>query len=106
MSLKSLNLIKSKIFNSFDSCTVFKQLENTLNCTIKGLHELNGTFQGDSNGFVFFRNDREYVEQLMPVPFVVTEPQQSGWTHTVFCRSRYGGLVIRQPKMFAIRYGI
>jgi hypothetical protein len=106
ISLKALNLLKSKIFNSFDSCTVFRHLENTLNCTIKGLHELNDAFTGGTNGFVFFNNDREYVEQLMPVSFEATEPQQNAWTYTVYCRSRYGGLVIRQPKMFVMRHGI
>jgi hypothetical protein len=106
MSLGSLNIIRSRIFNSFDGATIFRQIENMTNCKIKGLHELNKAFPSDSNGFIFFKNKREFIEQLMPIPFSSTEPQQIGWTHKVYCRSRYGGLVIRQPSMFVMRYGI
>jgi hypothetical protein len=77
-----------------------------INVRVKGLPELNKKFTGNTDGFVFFKNDPDFVEQLVPTFFDTTDPQQEGWTFTVYCRSRYGGVIIRQPKMFVIRYDI
>ena len=108
MSLTAYNDIATRIFNTFNGQTILQQIINMTNVKVRGLPELNGVFgtNKDKNGFIFFKNDPEYVEQLVPTLFDSTPPQQEGWTYTVYCRSRYGGIVIRQPRMFITRHGI
>lgn len=106
MSLTSYNDISTRIFNNFNGQTVLQQLINMTGVRVKGYPELNKKFQGGTDGFIFFKNDPEFVEQIVPTYFETTDPQQEGWTFTVYCRSRYGGVIIRQPKMFVVRYDI
>jgi len=108
MSLTSYNEIATRIFNTFNGQTILQQVVNMTNVRVKGLPELNKVFGSskDKNGFIFFKNEPNFVEQLVPTFFETTNPQQEGWTFTVYCRSRYGGVIIRQPKMFVIRHSI
>lgn len=106
MSMTSYNDIATRIFNTFNGQTVLQQVINMTGVRVKGLPELNKKFQGGTDGFIFFKNDPDFVEQLVPTYFETTDPQQEGWTFTVYCRSRYGGVIIRQPKMFVVRYDI
>jgi len=106
MSMTSYNDIATRIFNTFNGQTILQQVVNMTGVKVKGLPELNKKFEGGTDGFIFFKNDPEFVEQLVPTFFDTTDPQQEGWTFTVYCRSRYGGVIIRQPKMFVIRYDI
>lgn len=98
--------IATKIYNTFNGNSILQQVVNMTDVKVQKVRELNKKFQGDTNGFVFFKNDSEYVEQMVPSLFNMSSLQLSGWNYTVYCRSRYGGLVIRQPQMFAFRYGI
>lgn len=106
LSLNPFNEICSRVFNTFSGATILQEIEKRKNVKVKGLPELNDAFEGESDGFIFFNNDSRYVEQLIPNFFETTDPQQNLWTYTVFCHSRYGGLIIRQPKSFVLRYGV
>ena len=106
MSMTSYNDIATRIFNNFNGQTILQQVVNMTGVRVKGLPELNKKFEGGTDGFIYFKNDPDYVEQIVPTYFETTDPQQEGWTFTVYCRSRYGGVIIRQPKMFVIRYDI
>ena len=47
-------------------------------------------------------DNSNYVEQLIPSFFHTEEPIRQMNGFEVGCFSRYGGLVIRQPRMFAM----
>lgn len=106
VSSSAYNEMATRIFNSFNGTTVLKQIETMTGVKVKRIPELNKAFTGDTDGFIYFQNNDSYVEQLVPTFFETTEPHRHYNTYNVGCFSRYGGLVIRQPKMFAIRYGI
>lgn len=105
-SSSAYNDMATRIFNSFNGTTILRQLETMLSITVKSVPELNEAVDGETGCFVFFKNNETYVEQLIPTLFEVREPIRNMNGFEVGCFSRYGGLVIRQPKMFAIRYGI
>lgn len=96
----------TRIFNSFHGTTILKQVETMLRVTVKCTPELNKAVDEQTGCFVFFKNNSNYVEQLIPSFFHTEEPIRRMNGFEVGCFSRYGGLVIRQPRMFAIRYGI
>lgn len=106
VSSPAYNEIATRIFNSFNGTTILKQIESMTNVRVKRIPELNAAFPGDSDGFIYFQNNNSYIEQLMPTFFETTEPHRHYNTYNIGCFSRYGGLVIRQPKMFVMRYGI
>ena len=106
ISAPAYNDINSRVYNNFSGVTILQQIQNTANVKIIRTPELNTAFEGDSEGFVFFQNNNDFVEQLIPSFFEVTEPHRHYNTFNVGCFSRYGGLIIRQPKMFVMRYGI
>lgn len=106
ISSLAYNQIATKIFNSFHGTTILKQIETMLRVTVKSTAELNKAIDGETGCFIFFKNNSHYVEQLIPSFFHTEEPIRHMNGFEVGCFSRYGGLVIRQPKMFAIRYGI
>jgi hypothetical protein len=106
ISSPAYNEIATRIFNSFNGTTILRQIESMTNVKVIRTPELNKAFSGDTDGFIYFQNNDSYVEQLIPTFFETTEPHRHYNTYNIGCFSRYGGLVIRQPKMFAIRYGI
>jgi hypothetical protein len=106
ISSMGYNQIATKIFNNFHGTTILKQVETMLRVKVKITPELNKAVDGESGCFVFFKNNSHYVEQLIPSFFHTEKPIRHMNGFEVGCFSRYGGLVIRQPKMFAIRYGI
>ena len=106
ISAPAYNDINSRVYNNFSGVTILQQIQNMANVKIIRTPELNTAFEGDSEGFVFFQNNNDFVEQLIPSFFEVTEPHRHYNTFNVGCFSRYGGLIIRQPKMFVMRYGI
>lgn len=100
------NEMATRIFNSFNGTTILKQIESMANIRVVRTPELNKAFADNTDGFVYFQNNDSYIEQLIPTFFETTEPHRHYNTYNVGCFSRYGGLVIRQPKMFVMRYGI
>lgn len=106
VSSLAYNEMATRIFNNFNGTTVLRQIETMLNIKVKSTPELNEAGEDKSGCFVLFKNNEAYVEQLIPTFFEVREPIRHMNGFEVGCFSRYGGLVIRQPKMFAIRYGI
>jgi hypothetical protein len=106
VSSSAYNEMATRIFNNFNGTTILKQIESMTNVKVRRTPELNKAFTGDTDGFVYFQNNDSYVEQLVPTFFEVTEPHRHYNTYNVGCFSRYGGLVIRQPKMFVMRHGI
>jgi hypothetical protein len=106
VSSPSYNEIATRIFNSFNGTTILKQIESMTNVKVRRIPELNGAFTGDTDGFIYFQNNNSYIEQLVPSFFEITEPHRHYNTYNIGCFSRYGGLVIRQPKMFVMRHGI
>lgn len=107
MSSPAYDYISTKIYNTFNGTNILQQVINMTGVRVKKIRELNKKFPGDTDGFVFFKDDANYVEQIVPSFFDMSSPLQlTGWNYTVFCRSRYGGLIIRQPHMFAMRYSI
>jgi len=106
ISSLAYNQMATKIFNSFHGTTILKQIETMLRVTVKCTPELNKAVDGVTGCFIFFKNNSHYVEQLIPSFFHTEAPIRHMNGFEVGCFSRYGGLVIRQPKMFAIRHGI
>lgn len=106
VSSSAYNEMATRIFNSFNGTTVIKQIETMTGVKVKRVPELNKAFEGQTDGFIYFQNNDSYVEQLVPTFFETTEPHRHYNTYNIACFSRYGGLVIRQPKMFTLRYGI
>lgn len=96
----------TRICNSFHGTSILSQIETLLRVKVKCVPELNKAIDGTTGCFVFFKNNPNYVEQLIPSFFHTEEPIRRMNGFEVGCFSRYGGLVIRQPKMFAIRHGI
>ncbi|MGI4775352.1 MAG: major capsid family protein [Janthinobacterium lividum] len=111
ISASVLNFIKkmSAGTNNLTQSVLDVFLENSK--TIKnvvGSHELNKAFNGGTNGFVLFKNDVQYVYHVISIPFRTLPPESlnGGLAFRFIAHSRHGGLIIVQPKMFTIRYGI
>jgi hypothetical protein len=98
--------IALRAYDKLTGETILQKLESLINVKVRGVHELNNAFQGGKDGFIYFKNNPNYVEQLVPSFFNAGEPIKNMNGFEVGCFSRYGGLIIRQPKMFAMRYGI
>lgn len=106
VSSTAYNEMATRIFNSFNGTTILRQIETMTGVSVRRTPELNKAFTGDTDGFIYFQNNDSYIEQLVPTFFETTAPHQVYNTYNVGCFSRYGGLVIRQPKMFVMRHGI
>lgn len=106
ISSPAYNEIATRIFNNFNGTTILKQIESMTGVKVRRTPELNKAFTGGEDGFIYFQNNDSYIEQLIPTFFETTEPHRHYNTYNVGCFSRYGGLVIRQPKMFVMRHGI
>ena len=106
ISSPAYNEIATRIFNNFNGTTILKQIESMTNVKVRRTPELNKAFEGQADGFIYFQNNDSYIEQLVPTFFETTEPHRHYNTYNIGCFSRYGGLVIRQPRMFVMRYGI
>lgn len=107
ISAASLSLIKKKALNTlnpsvsiYDKFMEDNDIKNVVRCP-----ELNSAFTGNSNGFILFNNNPDYIEHLVGTMYDTMPPQQVELGFVVYTYSSHGGLVIRQPKMFAIRYG-
>lgn len=71
------------------------------------VNALNNKFKNNTNGYIFFNASMEYAEQLVPTAFKMYPLYtNTGMFYSSVCVGRYGGIVVRQPKMFTIRYGI
>ena len=98
--------ISTRVINKFSSATILTHVENTLRVNVEIVPELADVKKDDKGCFVLFKKDERYIEQLIPTMYRSTEPHRVFDVYQSALISRYGGLVIRQPKMFAIRYGI
>lgn len=98
--------ISTRVINQFSGATILAHVENTLMVNVEIVPEI-ADLKGDGSGcFVFYKKDERYIEQLIPTMYRSTEPHREFDVYKAGLISRYGGLVIRQPKMFAIRHGI
>lgn len=86
---------------------VFLENSKTIKHVV-GCHELNKAFKNNSNGFVLFQNAPDNIYHAISIPFRTLPPEMlnGGLGHRFIAHSRHGGLIITQPNMFAMRYGI
>lgn len=98
------NEIDSRIFNSFNGTTISKQFTTQTGVKIIHAPELNEAF-GSKDGFILFKNDPDIIQHLVATLFETTPPQAHELEHRVFCHSKHGGIIIRQPKSLVIRHG-
>lgn len=98
------NEIDSRIFNSFNGTTIAKQFTTQTGVKIIHAPELNESFSG-KDGFVLFKNDPDIIQHVVATLFETTPPQAHALEHRVFCYSKHGGIIIRQPKSIVIRHG-
>lgn len=100
------NIINVTIFNTFNGTTVKQQFEEAQQVQIIVCPELSasslahgiGGTQKDS--IILFANDQDYIQHIVANLFSVRPPQQVGLDHIVYCESKHGGLIIRQPAAF------
>lgn len=105
ISTAAHNDIDSRIFNTFNGTTVLKQFSNRTGIKVISTPELNGAFKG-KDGFVMFENNPAHIQHLVAELFRTTPVQPKKNSYEVFCESRHGGLIVRQPKSIVIRHGI
>ncbi|WPY01529.1 DUF2184 domain-containing protein (plasmid) [Candidatus Trichorickettsia mobilis] len=111
MSASTYDLISTKSYatTGFSNQSVlqtFLTKANTIRQVVR-CTELNGAFSGNANGFIFFNNSPEFVYQVLSHPFRILPPvtENGGLMFSSLALSGYGGLIVSQPKMFALRYG-
>lgn len=94
--------------NTVNGMTVKSYIEEIMQVRCIGASELNGAFEG-KDGFVMFNNSDEYVYRLLGNEssiFSIGNPSFFNNLYTHICSSTCGGLVITQPKAFAIRTNV
>ena len=104
ISLALFNQIQDQRYNTYTGQSIMDVFKARKNITFTAVPELNNAFTGAKDGFIFFRKSPLCIQHLVAVMFETTAPQQTGWTETVYCQSRHGGLIIRHPQTIARRY--
>ncbi len=104
MSLALYNQIQDQRYNTYTGQSIMDVFSARKNINFTAVPELNSAFTGGKDGFIMFRKDPLCIEHLIAIMFETTAPQMTGFTETVYCQSRHGGLIIRHPQTIVRRY--
>ena len=99
------NIIDVTIFNTFNGMTVRQQFEGAQNIKVISAPELAGTAltagTGSANlkdSLFMFKNIESFISPIVSNWFEMKAPQVVDLRYETICPSRFGGVIIRQPK--------
>ena len=100
---KIWNYLNLTISNAFSNASVKTIFESLTGVAVKKVTELGAGKYGNAKDLAIFYNDNEdYIQRIVCQRMQALEPEKRGYEYLVYCRSRYGGLVILHPKSITV----